>query len=307
MRLIKVSAEGVPDEVLLEIFGLLQDTYNRFHRENALRRVIDPPSGSRPWLPAGLQLVCRRWRDLARPLFYRDQVAVDCRNPFFLAKLAKLARTLEIDDALPFPRLLVLFSDEKPDTDQVRRVQNANKASTPIKVIASTSSWNSFDSGVLGMSSCIVVPRDDCAFGSGGSPTLYHTFIPIQITLQNNLGGGHRVIRDLVLRFSHPHNVTPVLADILRQMDLIVYLPRLRFDLPFVLPTAVLDPAALTLAGILKHPSHEVGRAFLLSRDNTVKRISFGTYSEADATALRARIESLGDLNVVVQVDVLEP
>lgn len=308
--LVKASAEGVPDEVLLEVFGYLQDDYNRFHRENALHGIIDPSPESRPCNPAGLQLVCRRWTELARPLFYRDQVAVDCGNS---NAFATLCGVIGSDLALPLPRLIVLFLPGNllrfgplQAIGRQSRSGYRNGTRNTLRVLASTPRWDSLAAELYSFSSCVIAPRDDG--GSSGYWALDTVARAVEIALIPDPQGRPRTLRELTLRFfpASDSDIEIAVGDLCRRLEELKLLPHLRLDFPFPLPAALLDPDMPRLVNILKHTSHAPGRAFLLSRDNTIKRISFGCHTEADAIALRARVESLGELNIVVQVDVLE-
>jgi len=48
------------------------------------------------------------------------------------------------------------------------------------------------------------------------------------------------------------------------------------------------------------------GRDFILNHTGNTKKILFGTQTEKDASALRERIEELGELKIIVEVVVLE-
>lgn len=74
-------------EVLTQILGHLHQPFHFHNYANALLGSGGAPPSTRPWNPVGLQLVCRRWRALAQPLFYR-QIALDCRHPDALETLA---------------------------------------------------------------------------------------------------------------------------------------------------------------------------------------------------------------------------
>ena len=54
------------------------------------------------------------------------------------------------------------------------------------------------------------------------------------------------------------------------------------------------------------HPSLPSGRDHILKHTGNQKKILFGTQTEKDASALRAKIEELGELEIVVEVVVLE-
>ena len=73
------TLDTLPNQILTEILHHLHQPFHFYHYSNALLGITDPPPESRPWNPVGLQLVCRRWREIARPLFYH-QVAFNADN-----------------------------------------------------------------------------------------------------------------------------------------------------------------------------------------------------------------------------------
>jgi len=109
----------------------------------------------------------------------------------------------------------------------------------------------------------------------------------------------------LTFRLS-PLDVGPFLSSILKNMEHLELLPRFQLDFPFPLLPSLLSTIFPTLTSILQHPSLPSGRDFILKHTGNTKKITFGTQTEKDASALRAKIEELGELEIVVEVVVLE-
>jgi len=101
-------------------------------------------------------------------------------------------------------------------------------------------------------------------------------------------------------------NIRSYLALILKGMKNTYLLPRFQLDFPFPLLPSLLETIFPTLTSILRHPSLPDGRDFILKHTGNVKKILFGTQTKKDASALRAKIEELGELEIVVEVVVLE-
>lgn len=158
------SMAGMPNEVLIEIFGHLQVSFNNYHRTNALLGILDPPATSKVWNPVHLQLVCRRWKELARPLFFRDQVTVDCRDQFALRRLANFLKKF---DTVSFPRLVVLFVTSESGLnalsalDIVSSSRSRRESPTPLRLLASTPDWETMSDVVTNAAYCVFAPRED--------------------------------------------------------------------------------------------------------------------------------------------------
>ena len=304
----------------MQIFGYPQDSYNDYHRSNALSGVSDPPKGSAVYNPANFQLVCRRWKEIARPIFYGDQVAVDHRERF---AFRKLVRTLRDDPKLPFPRLIVLIVTDPEWVDLCALWLSRPKES--LNVLASLPDWKMVDSGDISFNLCnsaVVAPRNDDANSLEGRFDSMES-----VHIDQLFESGPFCPREMTFRIRHASNFVPILETIVKDLRKATYLARLRLDVPFDLSESRLDdawptPAALlqhpplavsrlddawpTLAALLQHPSLATGRDALFERDQTMKEIVFGTQSIEDASKLQDRVNTLDSLAVPVRVEVLD-
>ena len=309
--------ETVPNEILTEILRHLHQPFHFYHYSNALLGISNPTPGLRPWNPVGLQLVSRRWKHIARPLFYR-QVAFDARDEVTLDIALRLTEDL-LDHPLSYAQDSV-WIDVHPSDDLS-------------ELSPSSSDSELLDGLQIHVSHWVEANARSVALASNGATSTFsgRTFAERLFVLGNSpldeagdtlgtVGGawddsgqwnkvglstGVHPNHLLILRIP-PHGVNDSLTSILEHVGDAPYLPRLRLDLPFPLTSSLLNSVFPILTSILQHPTHPAGRDFILRHTGNPKKIIFGTKSEQDALTLRGRIGELGELEVVVEVVVLE-
>ena len=327
------NAASAPVEIFREIFVHLQNSYNEYRRLNAFCGIVTPLPDDRVWNPVGLQLVCRRWRGIAQPLYYNDQVALECTAKRGTVELICI---LDSNLNIPVPRSIVLmvtddYAEELVDLKSLRRRQGQTDR---LKVLASTpADWDPMRAvnlvsklAVCSSSSCVISPRDSPKMIRPRSPSPrsgkakplgtnqhkeMHVVEPLLLTFRlanaAQIGWATCVLWSQLVhsagvrRIFKPHVQVETSCVCPDRVDT-VCLPHLRIETPFALPEAIcnkLEP----LLGL-----RQVGstREALRLRQGRVQQISFGVASDEEATMLRAEVDALGLSNLVVMVDVLQ-
>ena len=247
-----------------------------------------------------LQLVCRQWKDIAQPIFYREQV--HCESE----RTSQLVRTLEGNSSIPFPRLFIVLVTDMNSIELagLRRIGDSRERQ-PLTVLASVPNWKV--ASMLGTqfsycTSCVLLPRDDTVTEDCMDDLFYALWLPLAVELI--MDDGPVEPQYLILRLAKAVNFHDVIVSLVKNLSDLIYLPHLRIEAPFALPSAVLEGS--TILELLQHSSLALGRKSLLERDGTAKKLSFGTVSKEDATALRGVLTSLGPLGVDVEIDTLD-
>lgn len=307
-----------PTEVLGQILGHLHQPYHYHHYALALLGEVVHPCEPAPWNPIRLQSVCRKWRALARPLFYR-QVALDVQDP---PALDKLAAILEGDAALdrhPAKRSGTLvfwgtphYSSAWDKTAQSIEsiIQSAESRST--EVIHSLDLFISDTGGEAKRRTWICTNQTDDWMTQWVSMFCKRTCLEREIKLRTvgAMLGLHALPlageQSVAIRLS-ASTLFPTLQHFVRSIAKDPFIPHLELDFPFPLAPARLDEIGPVLKSILLHPSLHTSRIpYLLEGDNPRNTIAFRTHTYDDAQALWTRIEGFGELAVDVEVNVLD-
>lgn len=309
-----------PDEVLGRVLGHLHQPFHYHSYSNVLLGTTTVP---KPWNPVGLQLVCRRWRRIARPQFYR-QLSLNVRNTRSLAVLEVALRT---DDFMEYIRprhpaaktgLLVVCGSDQEDvvwesvtpllrsivdyTDSRTRevVYPAHPTGLSLTGRSAKKTWVYLTEprGADMMEAISSFCRSTCSmrefeFKMPSWLMNEHTCafagedsVAIRLPAQGLLSTLRHFLRSIV---EHP------------------FIPHLEFDFPFPLTPALLDSISPILKSILRHPSLHIDRIpYLLEYDNPRNTIAFKTHTYEDAQALRTRIKGFGELELDVEVNVLD-
>ena len=301
-----------PDEVLEQILGHLHQPFHFHNYSTALLGVDAVPRSLCPWNPVGLQLVCRRWAALARPMFYR-QLALDGRNLTALSRLSDLLKEpwtfMEANQQVQrMVKLVVICCPPTSPEDWQNFAKSVDDIMSEVKaeVVCPL--------GRFGFASMLHTDRRTLVcFGPPSEDRLDLVFRDIGYEDAVELRSAAKLRK--LLSVVHDESATLRLPSlyidrsltfVLRYFDTLVYLTRFQLDLSFPLPPTLLDAIFPTLNSILQHPTLPTGREAILQHLGATKRIAFGTHSAADAKALQTRIDALGQFEVVVEVFVLD-
>lgn len=307
----KVRSIFVPEEVWREIFRQLQGAYNDYRRYNALAGIVDPPSDTKVWDPVALQLVCRRWKELAQPMYYREQVALSCDGD---DRTFQLLRTLGDNPKTPYPRRFVLMVSDVRSfrVAQLRIAGHGRRSETeplapPLQIVASVPCFETTTQAALignqlsHCTSCVISVRGDVITKRAVCGLLLPLRAQWLVELNED---GRRVEPHVVtLRLVKAAHLNLAVGWIVEILDDLAYLPHLRLEAPFALPRDFLDGDGL--GSLLQHQSNVGARDALWAKDETLKTFSFGVASTTDASALLGKIAALSGVDVIVKVDVL--
>ncbi|KAL7412396.1 hypothetical protein BDY24DRAFT_392783 [Mrakia frigida] len=311
------NLDAFPNEILTEILRHLHQPFHFYHYSNALLGVSNPPPGSRPWNPIKLQLVCRRWKYVARPLFYRQvafnfrdeatlNLALDITEDMWEHPLAYSRDSVWID---VHPSYEDLDSDFEEDDDEVfsdLQVNVSRQVETNARFVALASTGaSSFFSGRTFLERTFILGNSSLEDAGDVLRIVGRNWDDSGEWIKPGLSAGVHPNQLLTLRLP-PYDIPTTLTSILNSFGNIPYVPRFQLDLPFPLTPSLLNTIFPTLTSILQHPSLPEGRDFIFKHTGNPKKILFGTKSEKDASVLQGRIEELGGLEVVVEVVVLE-
>lgn len=306
----------MPEELLTEIFGYLQRCYNLYRRSNAFLGILNPPQPDQVWNPVGLQLVNRRWRAVARPLYYREQVALRCTAEH---GTLELIRTLKGDQSILFPPIMVLMVADRYSLDQIV-LPDLVRGGSRRQIIASipigedTLCASGLVAKLAVSSNCMISLRGRSVFGpSGHLPQRWERSEPATLAsagvdvpskprvLAIRLAQGRDIDWALATIFDHLWDArvadpnVPQVADATESLEL-------RFEIPFALPLA----ASALVQTFLIPDARDIIWIHLYCRHVKLRKISYGVVSEEDKSTLQAAIDALGPLSVPFEIDVLD-
>ena len=322
-----------PNEILSIVLGHLHQPFHYHNHAAALvygSEIV--PATTEAWNPVGLQRVCRRWLAIARPMFY-VQVDVPVWDVEAMELLAEAANAPSRSHPVTYiPKTLILagYAQDKEGQDWIAeylwRITRRNESLLGVapkraklnEVVITVAGFrkNSAMSPFKATSTVYVL------VGPSTISAISSIFSEISrawtASSSSDAKRGQpppgpvwpgRVKGDATITFRCQSDVSharDALKNILAVFDKGLYVPRVRFDLPFTLSPTLLDVGCPTLKSILQHSSLPVGRDFIFKHTGATKTLIFGTQSTSDATALRARIDALGTLAVAVEVVVLD-
>ena len=299
------------------IFVHLQNSYNEYRRLNAFRGIVAPLPDDRVWNPIGLQLVCLKWRGIAQPLYYNDQVALECTAERGTVHLIETLDFLKETTSILIPRTVVLmvtdaYSMDLIDLSALARLQGQLQvlASTPIEEDMSCASG--LVSKLAVCNSCVISPRGDPLLGpSGRVPGRLERFDPPARldspgVTSANIESASRP-RALTIRLVQQKDIDWAVGVLFGHLFDAggaehSYVLDLRFEIPFALP----DSVSGWLELILKPCIRGLTYSRLRSQKVVLRRVSCGVTSIGDLTALQKEIDALGPLDVVFKIDVLD-
>ena len=331
-----------PNEILSLIFGHLHQPYHYHHYSNALQGITAPaPPGLTPWNPVGLQLVCRRWRALAQKPFY-SQVALPVRDANSMELLVEMvmdsAHSKQPHPYLRLTKSIVVNGDPFDEEDK-------EWVSQYIDSLSRATSWgyldfDSDDSDFEGervprqamhtvLSTVSEAPGMIIPYAARSVTYIVSASWNPGVHLLDAIGEAWEV-ENVRLKRSQPpppvkwpkaidgnttttirvecdHRKTLRLVhSMAAHMDRIRYVPRLHIDLVKPYPAQALDRLFPHITTMLRHSSHLEGCDIVRKSIGTDKTIAFGVQSKEVAADLRARIDALGTLAVLVEVSVLD-
>jgi hypothetical protein len=301
--------DRIPDEILSEIF---RHVHQPFHFHNYSATLLGPdvvPAATRPWNPVGLQSVCHRWQNLASPVFH-CQVAIDISDLASMRALTEAhskAKSRFLSHPSRNAKLVLLYS--RVPTIELR----SNRPEwEPLFLCNVGTECISIASPYI-FSDLMTQPKRTLVLHTNSLGAKF----AIELSSINALVEEftRRLENKKLLSWSTPTdfslrlpaaNLRGSFMQVLHSLERLACIATVQVHLPFSLSTSLLVSIFPTLTSILQHPSLPAGRDALLEHLGVTKMIVFGTHSDADATALRTRIEELGQLEVPVEVFVLD-
>lgn len=315
------NAASAPDEIFRMIFVHLQNSYDEYRRLNAFRGIVAPSPDDRVWNPIGLQLVCLKWRGIAQPLYYNDQVALECTAERGTVQLTETLEFLKETTSIPIPRTIVLmvtdaYSMDLIDLSALAQLQSQLQviASIPIGDAVDTACASELVSKLAVGNFCVISPRGDPLLGpSGRLPGRLERFDPparldspgVTSADFESASRPHAI----TFRLAQEQDIDWALAAILFFLWYVeaadsICLLELRFEIPFALPLKVKKMRSLPF---LTTPSSRKEHFLRLSSHRVkICGVSCGVVSKEAESRLRAGADAVGPLGVPFDIDVLD-
>ncbi|KAL7412420.1 hypothetical protein BDY24DRAFT_392861 [Mrakia frigida] len=304
------SLDYFPNETLSQILGYLHQPFHFYHYSLAL---LGPSNQSRPWNPVELQLVSRRWKNVAQPLFY-FQVAFDAGNE---DPLDILRACLFTDNTFrPKIKKIVIFGTARREEDSFDNrafeqslrdfgltLGNFTETHSSIKSdpLSHLPLLDIVDAGNDRHWFALELPSPSLTLVPGPEASLYYGYVRNSSEPEREDADSLWVLRTRLLNLTIRLNkeCQRQLSLLVKSFKAFVCIRVLRLDLNFSLTSDVVKD----LEAILRTPTFRLAKRFF---DDVPMKLHFGLRDEEEAARMREIVERVGEVHAEVFVDVFE-